>query len=252
MVKSRELYLDHNGCKIHIKLNFPKQEQECYPLVILIHGFTGHMEEHHIRTVASAMNEIGYVVLRVDMYGHGKSDGCFCEHTICKWIDFGLAVIDYARSLDFVSDFYICGHSQGGLLATLLGAMEQDLFKAIILLSPAYSIPEDSKRGIILGSQFNPEHIPAMIQLENGLKLNGNYIRIAQNIDIESAIEKYHGSVLMIHGSADNVVSVDYSCQAAQKYANATLVVIPEDTHCYDIHLEMVINAIKQFFADLR
>lgn len=248
-MKNKEFFIKYDGLNVHVKLDFPEQEQEKYPLVILIHGFTGHMEEPHILAIASAMNEIGYAVLRADMYGHGQSDGAFCDHTLYKWIDCSLAVIDYAKTLDFVSDFYLCGHSQGGLLTTLLGALEKDLFQAIIPLSPAYSIPEGARKGDLLGYHFDPQHIPDSVRMNDGRILKGNYARVAQMIDVDKAIEQYHGPVLLVHGSADATVPVDCSCQAAQKYENATLVLIPDDTHCYDRHLDLVTDAIQKFLS---
>lgn len=248
-LENKDFFIKNDGLNIHVKLDFPKQEKEKYPLVILIHGFTGHMEEQHIIAVANAITEVGYAVLRADMYGHGQSDGEFCDHTLYKWITCALAVIDHAKTLDFVSDLYLCGHSQGGLLTTLLGALERDLFKAILPLSPAYSIPEGTRKGELLGYHFDPQHIPDSIQMRDGRTLKGNYARVAQMIDVDQAIAQYHGPVLLIHGSADETIPVDVSYQAAQKYENAILVIIPDDSHCYDKHLDLVTDAIQKFLA---
>ena len=89
------------------------EKAEKLPLMILVHGFTGDMEETHIRAVQRTANEEGFAVLRAEMYGHGQSGGSFGDHTLMKWISNILTVIDYARSLDFVSDLYLCGHDPG-------------------------------------------------------------------------------------------------------------------------------------------
>ena len=111
-----------------------------------------------IHTVQRTANEEGFAVLRAEMYGHGKSGGAFGDHTLMKWISNILTVIDYARTLDFVSDLYLCGHSQGGLLTMLAGAMERDRLKAILPLSPASMIPEIARQGEILGVPFDPTY----------------------------------------------------------------------------------------------
>lgn len=245
-MKAREFYINDDGIRLHAKLDFPKEEKEKYPLVIIIHGFTGHMEERHLVETAKAINEVGYATLRAEMYGHGKSDGKFCDHTLFKWINNALAVIDYAKSLDFVSDLYLCGHSQGGLLTMLVGAMERDLFKAIIPMSPAISIPEGARSGALLGGPFDPEKIPDELSMGDRT-LKGNYIRVAQTIDVEKAIDRYDGPVLIIHGDEDEAIPVSYAYDAAKRYKNAKLVIIPGDTHCYDHHLEMVTEALKDF-----
>ena len=157
MRESREFFIPDDGIQIHLKLNFPQNPSgEKMPLMILVHGFTGDMEETHIRAVQRTANEEGFAVLRAEMYGHGKSGGAFGDHTLMKWISNILTVIDYARTLDFVSDLYLCGHSQGGLLTMLAGAMERDRLKAILPLSPASMIPEIARHGEILGCPLIP------------------------------------------------------------------------------------------------
>ena len=43
----KEFYIDSDGIKLHAKLDRPDESVKG-PLCILIHGFTGHMEEDHI------------------------------------------------------------------------------------------------------------------------------------------------------------------------------------------------------------
>ena len=249
--ENKEFYINDDGIRLHAKLDFPAETKDTYPLVIVIHGFTGHMEEPHIIAVAKALNDIGYATLRAEMYGHGQSDGEFKDHTLFKWIGNALAVIDYAKNLDFVSDLYLCGHSQGGLLTMLVGAMERDVLKALIPLSPAWMIPEVARSGELLGIPFDPDHIPDTITGYEGLLLGGNYIRVAQSIDVYPAIAKYTGPVLIVHGDEDEAVPVRYAYEAAEKYVNAKLVIIPGDTHCYDHHLEMVTDAVQAFMKGM-
>ena len=76
------MYIDCDGIKLNAYLDMPKENPEKCPLCIIIHGFTGHSEERHIVAVQEALNEIGVATLRADMYGHGKSDGKFEDHTL--------------------------------------------------------------------------------------------------------------------------------------------------------------------------
>lgn len=250
-MQNKEFYIPNDGIRIHAKLDFPDKELAVYPLVIILHGFTGHMEETHIVAAARAMNEIGFATLRAEMYGHGQSDGAFRDHTLFKWLTNTLAVIDYAKSLDMVSDLYLCGHSQGGLVTMLTAAMERDTLKAILPLSPAWMIPAYARKGELLGMSFDPSHVPKEIGREDGLTLDGNYIRAAQLIYPEEAIRRYDGPVLLVHGDKDEAVPVSYAHKAAELYKNARLAIIPGDTHCYDYHLDMVTDAIKEFLKSL-
>ncbi|NBJ88604.1 alpha/beta hydrolase [Acutalibacter sp. 1XD8-36] len=244
----QEFFIPSDGIKLHVKLEKPQNTEKC-PLAIVIHGFTGHMEERHIVEVSQAMNEMGIATLRVEMYGHGKSEGRFEDHTLYKWVTGALAVVDYAKTLEFVDSLYLCGHSQGGLLTMLVAGMKRDDFKAIIPLAPAWMIPDGARQGNLVGQSFDPEHIPDMIEF-GGLKLNGNYIRVAQTIHVEDEIQRYTSPVLIVQGDADEAVPLQYARRAAELYANAKLVIVPGDTHCYDHHLEMVTGAVRDFLAE--
>lgn len=243
-----EFYIDCDGIRLHSKLDKPAGFGKG-PLCILIHGFTGHMEEPHIIAAQKAMNDCGVAVLRVEMYGHGKSDGEFKNHTLYKWVTNALAVVKYARSLDFVTDLYLCGHSQGGLLTVLIGGMCPDAFKAIIPLSPALCIPEGARQGILLGTSFDPQNIPEVLKSWD-LELSGDYIRVAQTIHVEDEIARYKGPVLIIHGDEDEAVPYSDSVKAQKLYKNAKLVTIEGDDHCYTRHLDKMVQAVKDFFTN--
>jgi hypothetical protein len=88
MVSTKQFYLDCDGIKLNVNLDMPEICGDAesmwdaagasknteglmgkkIPLCIVIHGFTGHSEEVHIRAVAKAMNDLGVATLRADMY----------------------------------------------------------------------------------------------------------------------------------------------------------------------------------------
>ncbi|MBR6890945.1 MAG: alpha/beta fold hydrolase [Clostridia bacterium] len=245
------MYIIDDGLKLDAVLDMPApMAGEKCPLVIVIHGFTGYKEEDHIVAVSRALNGIGYATLRVDMYGHGHSDGEFRKHTLYKWLTNALTVIDYARGLDFVTDLYLCGHSQGGLTVMLAGGLKHDVIKGLIPLSPACMIPELARKGELLGLQFDPDRIPDTLDAWDGRKLDGNYARVAQTIHVEEAIARYDGPVLIVHGDADEAVPVRYGIEAAQAYKHCDLVLIPGDDHCYTHHLDQAVEAVRAWMKD--
>lgn len=243
------MYIQDDGIRLNAALDMPagwQSGQKC-PLVVVIHGFTGHIEEAHIVAVSKGINAVGFATLRADMYGHGHSDGEFKKHTLFKWMTNALTVIDYARTLDFVTDIYLCGHSQGGLLVMLAAAMKHDVVKGLIPLSPAWMIPEIARKGELLGEYFDPDHIPEKLHGWHDLDLDGNYARVAQTIHVEEAIDRYRGPVLIVHGDEDETVPVEYGIRAAERYTNGKLVLIEGDDHCYDRHLDQVVAAVQDW-----
>lgn len=245
----KEFYITDDLVKLHCKLDRPADKEKC-PLFIMVHGLTGHMEEEHIIAVTDTMVSCGFAVLRAEMYGHGQSEGKFYEHTLLKWLGNVMAVTDYAKKLDFVTDLYLSGHSQGGLTTMLAAGMRPKDYKAIIPMAPAICITDGARKGEFLGISFDPCDVPDEIMFGEQA-LSGNYIRAAQSLDLEQMIRNYTGPVLLVHGDADEAVDVQYSIDAAKKYSNAELVIIPGDTHCYDYHLDQVTKAVEKFLKNL-
>ena len=238
-----------DGIRLNAKLELPDNEEERNPLIILSHGFTGHMEEAHIVATAETMLELGFAVLRVELYGHGHSGGNFRDHDIGKWVRELTSIIDRVQKLDFVSDLWLCGHSQGGLAVMLAAAERPEAVKGLIPLSPAWMIPEGARTGNLLRFRFDPAHIPAETDLGGGVTLGANYFRVAQTVDAEAAIRAYHGPVLIIHGTADETVPYEYSERAAALYHDCSLIPIENDTHCFDRHPDQMTQALRNWLA---
>ncbi len=246
------MFFDIDGVRLNAKLEFPDNEEEKSPLLILCHGFTGHMEEPHILGAARAAREAGYAVLRVELYGHGHSGGAFHDHNIRIWVEELTAIIDRVRHLDFVSKLYLSGHSQGGLAVMLAAAVRKDLVAGLVPLSPAWMIPAGARMGNMLGVPFDPAHIPDEIPLGGGVSLSGDYMRVAQTIEVEPAIRAYEGPVLIVHGTADETVPYAFAEQAAALYKHCTLVPVEGDTHCFDRHLEKMTAAVRDWLEARR
>ena len=92
------MFITDDGIKLDAILEKPNKNGKC-PLMIIIHGFTGNKDERHLLAVSKMFNEIGLATLRVDMYGHGKSEGEFSNHTLFKWMTNAMTIIDYAIKL---------------------------------------------------------------------------------------------------------------------------------------------------------
>lgn len=235
-----EFYLTDDGIRLHAKLDRPEGLEKT-PLCIVVHGLTGHMEEPHLCAVSETMNDLGIATLRVELYGHGQSDGAFEDHDLAKWLHNLDTVTDYAKSLDFVTDLYLCGHSQGGLAVVIQAGRRPEEYKAILPLAPALMIPR-------LAKQFPEDEIPDCFY-SHEQRIAQGYILANRALDVDAAIRNYHGPVLLVQGMADTTIVPQDTVDAAKVYENATLVTIDGDTHCFDYHLDKVVEAVKEFMA---
>ena len=66
----KEFYIEDDRIRLHAKLELPEGKERC-PLVILVHGFTGDMEEPHIVGVGRAR-----VTLRTTRSSNGSPTSC--------------------------------------------------------------------------------------------------------------------------------------------------------------------------------
>ncbi len=243
------MLISDDGIRLSAVLEKPEGAEEC-PLAILLHGFTSAKDRPHTLLTAEAMREAGFATLRFDLYGHGESGGAFRDHTLYKWIQNTMAVIDWARANGF-SKICLSGHSQGGLVAALTGAMEADRICGLVLRAPAFMIPQGARDGKLLGYSFDPEHIPDAVPVIKGLELDGNYVRVAQTIRAEEAMDWYRGPVLILHGDQDDTVPPDVSREAARRYANCELALIPGETHHFDRCPEQARETIREWMRKL-
>ena len=241
-MRREEFYLDDDGIRLHAKLDRP-EGFERGPLCIVIHGLTGNMEERQNVAVSRAMNELGIATLRVELYGHGLSGGDFEFHTLEKWLHNIDVVTDYAKSLDFVTALYLCGHSQGGLAVIMAAGRRPDDYDALIPLSPAIMIPR-------LAKEFPDDDVPEAFYFHD-LRIDREYILANRALDPDAAIRAYRGPVLLVQGTADTTVVPQDAYDAAEAYEHATLAVIEGDSHCYDYHLDEVTAAVKAFLGTL-
>lgn len=237
-----------DGIQLSAALEKPEGREKC-ALVILLHGFSSTKDKPHTILAAEAMREAGFATLRFDLYGHGDSGGEFRNHTLYKWISNTMAVVDTVRELGY-TELYLSGHSQGGLVAALVAGMEPDRIRGLILRAPAFLIPQAARDGALLGKTFDPEHIPDTVPTIKNLTLSGNYIRVAQTIDAEKAVERYKGPVLILHGDEDDTVPLADSQAMAQRYRNCELAVMAGETHHFDRHPEQMREIIRNWMSE--
>lgn len=186
------------------------------PLVLMLHGFGGCMDANGglFQTVSDNLIAAGLATLRLDFNGHGQSDGSFTEMTPYNEIEDAATFLRYAMTLDFVTDIYALGHSQGGVIAGMLAGYYHDVIKRLVLLAPAASLKTDAQTGRCMRATYDPRRIPGSVNVDGAHEVGGLFFRMAQTLPIYEVTGQFEGPALIVFGKRDQVVSLE----AAKRY----------------------------------
>lgn len=245
-----QVMIKRDGLNLRGILELPDQDN--YDLVILMHGFTancGYESNDLLYQIANTLLENEYASLRVDFNGHGKSDGKLVDMTVLNEIADGKAILDYVKTLNGVNNIYLLGHSQGGVVASMLAGYYPEVFKGVILMAPAATLKDDALKGTLMGQTYDPDNIPEKICLADK-EIGGFYFRIAQQLPIYEVAKNYQGSVCLIHGDNDEVVAPIAATRYHDCYQNSVLHIIKDADHGFHDKMrtkaiEIVMNFIK-------
>lgn len=190
------------------------------PAVILCHGFMGNQsgEATHARFFAKQ----GYAAFTFDFNGGGvgsKSDGLFENMSVMTEVEDLKQVIQYVQSRPYVdsSRIILHGGSQGGFVSGITAAQLGDAIWKLILIFPALCIPDDARKGKMITFEFDPENIPERI-VSDRMKMGRCYPEAVIDKNAFDLLAPYKGPVLIVHGTADDIVHVSYSERMMERY----------------------------------
>jgi len=216
--------------------------------LIMCHGLTGCRE--NFRDYAERLASNGVVVCIFDFRGGGndcESDGLPALMTVWTEYDDLADIYDMVSGKDYVDDdnIYLFGHSQGGLVASLYAADHPDDVAGLILLAPAYNIPDAIRENFPTVYDILP-----VFPVEDMI-LGYFYAYDIYDMDVFDEIEGYDGPVLILHGSDDAVVDLSYSRDALDVYDQARLIVIDGCDHTLseDIDKEIAYGLIGRYLG---
>lgn len=213
------------------------------PLVILCHGFTGHKNCYReFVEISRDLCEIGFAVYRFDFRGSGESTREFQEQTHTTMLeDLEKVVSEFEEDEQVGENLFLIGHSQGGFIAKLFAAKNNDRIEGLISwMGRAYDLKdwwseryrnEIEKRGFIYA---------------NGEKILLEYYEDSKNYSIEKAFDKIEIPVQLIYGTHDYTVPLDEGERAEQNIENAELEVIEGLNHDFN-QTEELYNKTLEF-----
>ncbi|MCM1163608.1 MAG: lysophospholipase [Muribaculaceae bacterium] len=234
----------------HVQLPSPGADGKC-PVVIVCHGFTGNMDSSLLIDLANDLVEGGIGVVRFDFNGHGRSEGKFENMTVLNEIEDLKKVIDWTRSQEFTANISLAGHSQGGVVTSMVaGELGYPAIRSLAIMSAAAVLRDDALRGNTLGSIYDPWNVPKLIPLHGGkLNLGRDYVLSAQTLPIYETAANYTGPVFILHGTHDKIVPYTYSERYKAVYKNAELKLMPGQDHSYTTESEEAALLVSDFFV---
>lgn len=207
MNKEIDVEIERDGLKLHGRV--ARADGEEGKALIIFHGFggdSGYDESGFYSRIAKKAVDHRVNAVRFDFSGYGKSEGKFENMDILREMLDAIAVLNYVRTLPFVTDVYLLGHSMGGVIAGMLAGLYPDVVKKLILLAPAASLKEDALNGTCMGTEYDTWNIPDIVLVDGQHHVGGHFFRIARNLPIFEVSSKFTGRALLIHGTSDMLV----------------------------------------------
>ena len=183
-----------------------------YPLIVICHGFAGDRigPDRLFVKAARAFSNAGYLVLRFDYGGCGESTGDYGATGLTSMIEQTRHVIDYALDIDWVDPERVIalGHHLGGAVALLTAARDKRI-RTLVLWSPVAHPFNDIVKAT--GKTVYEQCVSQGSADYRGYVFKRSFFESLSEYHPFQDIRKFSGDVLLVHGTSDEVVPVDYS-----------------------------------------
>lgn len=225
------IQVEHHGRTVHGDIFIP--EDESFPLVIFSHGYNGYKDD--FRDSASYLMDCGIASITFTFCGSGGRDPSgfgTTNMTLFTEKEDLSALMDYAKQIKgFNGSLYLFGGSQGGMVSAMTAEERQDDIKGMILIFPAFSIPDNwNNTNYPVDRYPTEESIPEVIDFW-GVQLGRGFVYTLRDLDIFTNMPDFTKPVLILHGTTDAIVPLSYSERASKTYPNAELVIYEGEGH---------------------
>lgn len=246
--QSRNVEIDGDHGKLAAIVQTPDGKSN-FPLVIICHGFTAQKEQPLLKYLADDLEAAGIASIRFDFNGHGASEGRFQDMTVPNEIEDAKKVFEYVRDMRGVTSVSIAGHSQGGVVTSMVaGELGVENVKSIALMAPAAVLRDDAIRGILQGTTYDSINVPEYVEIYRGLKVGRNYIKTAQTLQIYETAANYEGPAFMIHGTTDIIVPYTYSLRYQEIFKGSKVELLPGYDHGFTQNEKLTARKVADFF----
>ena len=236
---------DGAGQDISAVIYLPEGQEPPYRTVICSHGFGGTMD-YGSKAYAQFFSQNGYAAVAFNFRPDGKMD--MSDSSVVTETATLNAVIDQVSAREDIDagSIFLFGESQGGFDSTHAAFGRSDI-RALVLLYPAFVLQYDSwsrHPEISGGKPFDPVSFdPASLDLSlitseedrmGWFTFSRFYTLDSLSFNIYAEMRQITLPVLIIHGTADQVVPVRYGRDAADPekgFPNARILEIKGANH---------------------
>ena len=250
---------ERDGLTIKGTVFLPKGKPDC-PIAVISHGFMANQMFSQIH--AQNLAKMGYAAFCFDFCGGtlvGSSDGDSTDMSVLTEVEDLKAVIEFAKSQSYTdeNELILLGCSQGGFVSAIVSAEMKEEVDALILLYPAFCIPDDARSGEMMFAKFDPQNVPETFRC-GPMKLGRRYVTDVIEMDPYEIINQYTGKVLIIHGNQDKIVDISYALRAVETYSQAgadvEMKIIDKGGHMFfrPIHAYKALGYIREYVRTLK
>ena len=251
-IKDFELLNEETGKMLRGNVYIPEGSGS-KPLIIASHELGSDGMRPWWVNYANHWVEEGYVVVTFDFSGGGersRSEGETTDMSVLTEVSDLEHVLAEAMKWDFVDkgNIFLAGGSQGGGVSTIVAARHADEISGLVLLYPAFYLPEDLRMRYPDLNNLPEREDRGMITI--GRK----YITDMYNYDYRADMRAYTGPVLIVHGNNDNVVDFHGSEEAVKIFPSARLHIIDGAGHVFmtDAQQAEFLRTTDEFLAGIK
>ncbi len=230
---------------------FYKKTSVPKPIVIFSHGFKGFKDWGHFNLVAETFAEAGFVFIKFNFSYNGTTPenpiefgdlDAFGNNNYLIELNDLQKVIDWTFSFDTIKNeidpeqLFLLGHSRGGAI-TILKAGEEPRVKKIVTWASVSDIVSRNNQSTVSNWRetgvvhtFNgrtKQQMPLSYQFYEVIQANKERLNILKNAGQLTI------PFLIIHGDADEAVSVNDAKELKKASKNSTLVVLAGANHTF-------------------
>ncbi len=174
-----------------------------WPAVVAAHGLLSSKESDKYLRLAAALPAQGIALCRFDFRGCGESGGVLGDATLSAWLRDLQAVITWVRACPrFNGLLGLMGSSMGGFLSVCAAATDRGVAATVTWAAPVALHDLAARREVALESGLGE---PFLAELRSGRMLEA---------------PEGVGSILVIHGEADETVPVEHARQLWKRAAD--------------------------------